>query len=327
MSLFIASALADDQNKKQASLSSEEIRAKRLQRLSPADVAKALSSPEKSMPNQIIKPNDIINLLDSDDESDDEVVILETPPAWASLPPKNESNKRASNHGKSATVPPKKIVKTSISLVGGSGFRSSVNADFAMVAPKIPEGASLLVQGTTGSIYTVKNVGGVYSCSCPAWRVQKKTINNRTCKHLIQYLGKEFTNQVSNGSIEVTNAKTKSTAQGNKTIATGMEAEDALLFSKDLMLARKWEEKHGCQGYLMSEKLDGWRCLWNGKRMITRHGKSIDAPDWFLKGFPSNMALDGELFCDRQEIQLTSAILQSSSTHPGKYTFNQCLLL
>jgi hypothetical protein len=207
MSLFIASALADDQNKKQASLSSEEIRAKRLQRLSPADVAKPLSSPEKSMPNQIIKPNDIINLLDSDDESDDEVVILETPPAWASLPPKNESNKRASNHGKSATVPPKKIVKTSISLVGGSGFRSSVNADFAMVAPKISEGASLLVQGTTGSIHTVKNVGGVYSCSCPAWRVQKKTINNRTCKHLIQYLGKEFTNQVSNGSIEVTNTR------------------------------------------------------------------------------------------------------------------------
>lgn len=32
--------------------------------------------------------------------------------------------------------------------------------------------------------YTMKNVRGVYSCSCPAWRFQKNPIGARTCKHL-----------------------------------------------------------------------------------------------------------------------------------------------
>ncbi len=32
--------------------------------------------------------------------------------------------------------------------------------------------------------YVLKNTGGVYSCSCPAWRNQSVAIKKRTCKHL-----------------------------------------------------------------------------------------------------------------------------------------------
>jgi DNA ligase-1 len=32
--------------------------------------------------------------------------------------------------------------------------------------------------------YVLKNLAGVYSCSCPAWRNQSIGIERRTCKHL-----------------------------------------------------------------------------------------------------------------------------------------------
>ena len=32
--------------------------------------------------------------------------------------------------------------------------------------------------------YVLKNTGGVYSCTCPAWRNQSVAIERRTCKHL-----------------------------------------------------------------------------------------------------------------------------------------------
>ena len=35
----------------------------------------------------------------------------------------------------------------------------------------------------------LKNTGGVYSCSCPAWRNQSSAIEKRTCKHLRRLRG------------------------------------------------------------------------------------------------------------------------------------------
>src|SRR5438552_2426491 len=37
--------------------------------------------------------------------------------------------------------------------------------------------------------YVLKNAGGVYSCSCPAWRNQSIPIEQRTCKHLRKLRG------------------------------------------------------------------------------------------------------------------------------------------
>jgi DNA ligase-1 len=36
-------------------------------------------------------------------------------------------------------------------------------------------------------------------------------------------------------------------------------------------------------GWLMSEKLDGVRCYWNGSTMYTRNGNVFYPPDWFKK--------------------------------------------
>ena len=51
-------------------------------------------------------------------------------------------------------------------------------------------------------------------------------------------------------------------------------------------------------GWLMSEKLDGWRAFWNGTDFVTREGNVLNAPEWFKAGMPA-MMLDGEIFAGR----------------------------
>jgi DNA ligase 1 len=62
-------------------------------------------------------------------------------------------------------------------------------------------------------------------------------------------------------------------------------------------LLQDWQGQD-VEGFLMSEKLDGWRCGFFGGKLWTRGGIQFDAPEWFLAGLP-DVALDGELFLGR----------------------------
>src|SRR5262249_56598267 len=55
--------------------------------------------------------------------------------------------------------------------------------------PDLRDGESVEMQGSGSKPYVLKNVGGVYSCSCPAWRNQALPIEQRTCKHLRKLRG------------------------------------------------------------------------------------------------------------------------------------------
>lgn len=55
--------------------------------------------------------------------------------------------------------------------------------------PDLLDGQTAEVWGSGAKPYQLKNVGGVYSHSCPAWRNQSLAIDQRTCKHLRQYRG------------------------------------------------------------------------------------------------------------------------------------------
>src|SRR5436309_10240231 len=55
--------------------------------------------------------------------------------------------------------------------------------------PDIQDGQSVEMQGSGAKPYVLKNTGGVYSCSCPAWRNQSVAIERRTCKHLRKLRG------------------------------------------------------------------------------------------------------------------------------------------
>lgn len=62
----------------------------------------------------------------------------------------------------------------------------------------------------------------------------------------------------------------------------------------------------------MSEKLDGVRGYWNGQSMISRHGKEISCPQWFIDRLPKDISLDGEFWIGRGSFELINGILQSS---------------
>ena len=55
--------------------------------------------------------------------------------------------------------------------------------------PDLKDGESIEMQGSGSKPYVLKNVGGVYSCTCPAWRNQSLAIERRTCKHLRKLRG------------------------------------------------------------------------------------------------------------------------------------------
>ena len=68
------------------------------------------------------------------------------------------------------------------------------------------------------------------------------------------------------------------------------------------------------KGWLISEKLDGVRCYWTGKKMYSRNGNEFYPPKWFTDGLPSDMALDGELFTKRADFQNTISIVKKQHT-------------
>jgi DNA ligase-1 len=63
-------------------------------------------------------------------------------------------------------------------------------------------------------------------------------------------------------------------------------------------------------GWLISEKLDGVRCYWNGSCMYTRNGHPFYPPDWWKEGLPKDLCLDGELWTGRADFQKIVSIVR-----------------
>jgi DNA ligase-1 len=64
--------------------------------------------------------------------------------------------------------------------------------------------------------------------------------------------------------------------------------------------------------YLISEKFDGVRGLWDGKTMRTRAGNVIAAPAWFTARLPKQ-ALDGELWIARGQFEKLSGVVRKAA--------------
>jgi len=76
------------------------------------------------------------------------------------------------------------------------------------------------------------------------------------------------------------------------------------------MLAIDFHGAGDIGAYLVSEKLDGVRARWDGRRLLTRHGQAIDAPRWFTAGWPAQ-AMDGELWIARGRFQQVSDLVRA----------------
>ena len=90
----------------------------------------------------------------------------------------------------------------------------------------------------------------------------------------------------------------------------------ALLFisapaAADLLLAQEFKGQN-VSGWAMSEKLDGVRAYWDGKRLISRQGYAFTPPAGYTRHFPP-YPLDGELYSRRGRFEQISAAVRKGS--------------
>lgn len=76
-----------------------------------------------------------------------------------------------------------------------------------------------------------------------------------------------------------------------------------------LLLAHEADDGIDPAGWLVSEKLDGVRALWDGQRLRFRSGRPVPAPTWFLARLPPR-SLDGELWLGRGRFDEVSGLVR-----------------
>lgn len=70
--------------------------------------------------------------------------------------------------------------------------------------------------------------------------------------------------------------------------------------------------------YLVSEKYDGVRALWDGQTLRTRAGNVIAAPAWFTAKLP-RQALDGELWITRGQFEKLSGAVRKTTPQDDEW--------
>ncbi|MBA3546457.1 MAG: DNA ligase [Nannocystis sp.] len=171
----------------------------------------------------------------------------------------------------------------------------------------LADGETFEMQGSGSKPYVLKNIGGVYSCSCPAWRNQSAGPERRSCKHL-----KKLRGEAAEAARVGGEAAPPAVKRAGKPAVSGdssPEAEAAESSAPPLLLAHVWDSEVDLAGWWMSEKLDGVRAYWDGEQFVSRLGNRYYAPAWFTAGLPK-FALDGELWLDRKAFQRTVSIVR-----------------
>lgn len=162
----------------------------------------------------------------------------------------------------------------------------------------ILNGETVEVRGSARLPYILKNIGGVYSCTCPAWRNQSQPIERRTCKHLRLHRGEAAEIQRIGAAVAAVTPTSAAKPQ-----------------PPPLLLAETWDGERDVTGWFLSEKLDGVRALWDGTRFLSRQGNEYHAPAWFRTELPSE-PLDGELWLERKAFQRTVSIVRRHDESP-----------
>ncbi|MHA1812040.1 MAG: DNA ligase [Candidatus Thorarchaeota archaeon] len=158
----------------------------------------------------------------------------------------------------------------------------------------LADGEIVEIQGSGKKPYKIRNLDGVYDCSCPAWRIQSASIDKRTCKHIKKVRG----------------VAAEETRVGKDAVTRyASKKEKAKKDKPNLLLAHKWTADVDVTDWWVSEKLDGVRAYWDGERFISRLGNCYHAPPFFTADLPKE-PLDGELWVGRGHFQKTVSIVR-----------------
>lgn len=77
----------------------------------------------------------------------------------------------------------------------------------------------------------------------------------------------------------------------------------------EILLANIYREGIVVTEYLVSEKLDGVRGIWDGEKLRFRSGGEIHAPAWFVESLPK-VPLDGELWLGRGSFERLVSVVR-----------------
>ena len=121
----------------------------------------------------------------------------------------------------------------------------------------LADGQSVEFQGSARQPYILKNVGGVFSCSCPAWKHQSIGIEWRSCKHLRQLRGED-----------AERSRVGGTSPGPVAAKRARKTNAMKPVAPPLLLAQSWSVDIDPAGWSLSEKLDGVRGFWDGKHFL-----------------------------------------------------------
>ena len=92
-------------------------------------------------------------------------------------------------------------------------------------------------------------------------------------------------------------------------VALALPVAGSAAESPAILLAEVYRDQVDVTRYLVSEKLDGVRAIWDGSTLRFRSGKEINAPRWFVDGLPKR-PLDGELWIARGKFERISGIVR-----------------
>jgi len=80
-----------------------------------------------------------------------------------------------------------------------------------------------------------------------------------------------------------------------------------------IQLATKYLASIEVTDYWVSEKLDGMRGYWTGATLLSKQGKEIKAPFWFIDNWPKT-PMDGELWLGREKFQATISCIKRKNS-------------
>jgi DNA ligase 1 len=78
-----------------------------------------------------------------------------------------------------------------------------------------------------------------------------------------------------------------------------------------ILLANVLSDEIDVTQYLVSEKFDGVRAIWDGRVLKFRSGRVVNAPAWFIEKLPPQ-SLDGELWLAREKFEQLSGIVRKN---------------
>lgn len=76
-----------------------------------------------------------------------------------------------------------------------------------------------------------------------------------------------------------------------------------------LWMANTYQGHETLADYWVSEKYDGIRGIWDGHQLLSRSGKTLNPPSWFVQNWPTT-PFEGELWAGRGQFEHAASVIQ-----------------